>query len=84
MAYVGEVCTVYCLDSPAQWKDDARTGHGDCYWNTNDCYSGEWLDDKAEGHGVFTWASGSKYIGGWKEGKQHGKGQFLWKVSNLT
>jgi hypothetical protein len=50
VAYVGD------------WKDDARTGRGTCYWKSEDSYSGEWLDDRASGEGTKREKGGKRIL----------------------
>lgn len=46
-----------------EWRDDKRTGQGNCVIRGRETYSGEWLDGLFHGRGVHCDAKGDVYNG---------------------
>ena len=59
------------------FKDNKRSGTGQCWYPNGDYYSGGWENDVMNGHGTYHFGSVNSvecYEGEWEKGKMSGKG----------
>jgi hypothetical protein len=71
-----------------QFKNNKRSGEGECKWLNGESYIGQWDNGLRHGHGRWSSKDGREtYLGEWSHGKVTGQGEYFkknWSVYRGT